>query len=33
MVQISETAKEKLIEALKEHGENPAVRLYVAGSG
>jgi len=33
MIQISEAATEKLKEALKEHGENPAVRVYVAGSG
>jgi Fe-S cluster assembly iron-binding protein IscA len=33
MIQVTETATEKLREALKEHGQNPAVRVYVAGSG
>lgn len=33
MISISEMAREKLLETLKEHGENPALRVYVAGSG
>lgn len=33
MIQITDKAREQLVESLKEHGENPAVRIYVAGSG
>lgn len=33
MIQITDHAKEKLLESVKDQGENPAVRIYVAGSG
>lgn len=33
MIQLTETARKKLLEALKEQPTNPAVRLYIAGSG
>jgi Fe-S cluster assembly iron-binding protein IscA len=33
MITVSDTAKEKIQEALKDKGENPAVRVYVAGIG
>lgn len=33
MISITESAREKLLESLKEHGDNPGLRLYVAGSG
>ena len=33
MIELTETARDKLLESVKEHGENPAVRIYVAGSG
>jgi Fe-S cluster assembly iron-binding protein IscA len=33
MIEITEKAREKLLESVKEHGANPAVRIYVAGSG
>ncbi len=33
MIQITESAKEKLLESLKGQQENPAVRIYVAGNG
>jgi Fe-S cluster assembly iron-binding protein IscA len=33
MIEMSDKAREKLLESLKQHGENPAVRVYIAGSG
>ena len=33
MIQVSEKARDKLIESLKDQGQNPSVRIYVAGSG
>lgn len=33
MIEITEKAREKILESVKEHGPNPAVRIYVAGSG
>lgn len=33
MIEITDKAREKLLESVKEHGANPAVRIYVAGSG
>ena len=33
MIEITQQAREKLLESLKGHGENPAVRVYIAGSG
>jgi Fe-S cluster assembly iron-binding protein IscA len=33
MIEITEKAREKLLESVKEHGTDPAVRIYVAGSG
>lgn len=33
MIEITDLAREKLLESLKDQGENPAVRVYVAGSG
>ncbi len=33
MIEITATAREKLKESLQEHGENPAVRIYISGMG
>ncbi len=33
MIRVTEQARGKLLESLKEHGDRPAVRVYVAGSG
>lgn len=33
MIRVSERAAEKLVDSLKGQGENPAVRVYIAGSG
>ena len=34
MIEITQSAKEKLLESLKgQEDENPAVRIYVAGTG
>lgn len=33
MIRVSEKARDKLVESLKDQGENPAVRVYIAGSG
>ena len=33
MITVTDTAKEKIGEALKEKGDNPAVRVYIAGIG
>lgn len=33
MIEITETAREKLLESVRGQGESPAVRVYVAGSG
>lgn len=33
MIEVTDKAREKLLESLKEHGENPSVRVYIAGSG
>jgi Fe-S cluster assembly iron-binding protein IscA len=33
MINVTEKAVEKIQEALKEKGENPAIRVYIAGSG
>ena len=33
MIQITQSAREKLLESLQGQGDNPAVRVYIAGSG
>lgn len=33
MIQITDVAKEKLLESLKGQEVNPAVRIYIAGTG
>lgn len=33
MIEITELARQKLMESLQDQGDNPAVRVYVAGSG
>jgi hypothetical protein len=33
MIRVSEKAKDKLVDSLKDQGENPSVRVYIAGSG
>ena len=33
MIELTDLAREKLLESLKQHGENPCVRVYIAGSG
>ena len=33
MIQLTELAREKLLEALKEQDSQPSVRVYIAGSG
>lgn len=33
MIEVTDKAREKLLESLKEHGDNPCVRVYIAGSG
>lgn len=33
MIEVTDKAREKLLESLKAHGENPSVRVYIAGSG
>jgi hypothetical protein len=33
MILVTGKARDKLVESLKEQGENPAIRVYIAGSG
>lgn len=33
MIMITELAEQKIKEALKDKGPNPAIRVYVAGAG
>lgn len=33
MIHITEEARVKLLESVKDEGEEPTVRIYVAGSG
>ena len=33
MLEVTEVAREKVLESVKQYGENPAVRVYIAGSG
>ncbi len=33
MIEITDVAKEKLLESLRDQEVNPGVRIYIAGSG
>jgi len=33
MIEITDKAREMLLESVRDQGENPAERIYVAGSG
>lgn len=33
MIDLTDLAREKLLESVRGHGDNPAVRVYIAGSG
>ena len=33
MIEVTDMAQEKIGEAVKDKGENPAIRVYVAGVG
>lgn len=33
MITVTDLAKEKIQDALKDKGENPSVRVYIAGAG
>ena len=33
MITVTDLAKEKIQDALKDKGDNPAIRLYIAGIG